>query len=89
MDFVVYAALGTVAAAAWLAIGVGLVFYPEAIGRYYVEYYRERVRGPARVIMRPAARFMETSLYVLLLRLTGLGWMVMGVVLIYLLVRLA
>ena len=77
------ALLDTAIAVAWLAIGCAFLFYPRQIARYYADYGRNRTVGPIRVIARPLARYMESSANVWNLRLVGVVWIGMGVLVLY------
>jgi uncharacterized protein YjeT (DUF2065 family) len=67
----------------WLAIGYVLLFYPRQIARYYADYWRNRIVGPIRTIARPVARYIESPANTWALRLAGVSWIVMGVLVLY------
>lgn len=70
-------------AAIWLLIGIAFLIYPRQITRYYADYNRNNVAGPLRVIARPLARYIESPVNVWTTRLIGVGWIVMGVFVVY------
>lgn len=67
-----------VAAVALMAIEVQNMFVPKQATRDAIDYDRNRVRQPARTIMKPTTEFMASRSFVSIQRVTGIAWILTG-----------
>ena len=80
MDFALNLVLAVVIGAAFIAVGLQNLLYPRSMTRDAVDYARNNARGPAKKLVRPFTRLLESQPIVLLQRLTGIVFVLLGVV---------